>query len=153
MEENLEGGGLKMVTVVNLQKAFHLQWVWKLAKSGEEKWTLIPRWWFSKLASGLGVFNFTCRFKDVKGLNKIGNGFWNSFPWTYLNAGKLTTENEIDSESVYFQQHNFGTNLSYTIIIIYYFTLNGKGKALNTLKTSQKTMKNEYIPQRKWNRQ
>ena len=80
VEGNLEDGGLKMVNVVHLQKDFYLQWVGKLVKSREEKWTHIPRWWFSKLASGLGVFNFTCRFKDVKGLNKIGNGFWNSFP-------------------------------------------------------------------------
>ena len=37
VEENLEDGGLKLVNVVHLQKAFHLQWVRKLAKSGEEK--------------------------------------------------------------------------------------------------------------------
>ena len=37
VEENLEDGGLKLVNVVHLQKAFHLQWVGKLAKSGEEK--------------------------------------------------------------------------------------------------------------------
>ena len=101
------------------------------------------------MASGFGVFNFTCCFKDVMALNKIRNGFSNSVPCTYLNTGKLRTEKEIDSENVYFQQNNFGTTLSFTIIIIYYSTLNGKDKALNTLKTSQKTMKNNYLPQRK----
>ena len=63
VEENLEDGGLKMVSVVHLQKTFHIQWVEKLAESGDEKWTYIPRWWFSKLANGLGVFNFNCRSK------------------------------------------------------------------------------------------
>ena len=33
VEGNLEDGGLKMVNVVHLQKAFYLQWVGKLAKS------------------------------------------------------------------------------------------------------------------------
>ena len=56
VEGNLEDGGLKMVNVVHLQKAFYLQWVGKLAKSREEKWTHIPRWWFSKLANGFGFF-------------------------------------------------------------------------------------------------
>ena len=46
MEGNPEDGGLKMVNVVHLQKAFYLQWVGKLAKSREEKWTHIPRWCF-----------------------------------------------------------------------------------------------------------
>ena len=37
VEGNLEDGGLKMVNVVHLQKAFYLQWVGKLAKSREDK--------------------------------------------------------------------------------------------------------------------
>ena len=102
VEGNLEDGGLKMVNVVHLQKAFYLQWVGKLAKSREEKWTHIPRWWFSKLANSFGVFNFNCRSKDVKRLDKIG--FWKAVLCTYLDTGKLTTENEINSENVYFQQ-------------------------------------------------
>ena len=68
VEGNLEDGGLKMVSVVHLPKAFYLQWVGKLAKSREDKWTHIPRWWFSKLENGFGVFNFNCRSKDAKGL-------------------------------------------------------------------------------------
>ena len=32
VEGNLEDGGLKMVNVVHLQKAFYLQWVGKLVK-------------------------------------------------------------------------------------------------------------------------
>ena len=100
MEGNLEDGGLKMVNVVHLQKAFYLQWVGKLAKSGEEEWTHIPRWWFSKLENGFGVFNFNCRSKDAKGLDKIRNGFWKAGLFTYLDTGKLTTENEINTENV-----------------------------------------------------
>ena len=68
VEGNLEDGGLKMVNVVHLQKAFYLQWVGKLAKSREDKWTHIPRWWFSKLENGFRVFNFNCRSKNAKGL-------------------------------------------------------------------------------------
>ena len=37
--------------------------------------------------------------------------------------------------------NNFGTIPGYSISIIYYFTPNGKDKALNTLKTSLKTTK------------
>ena len=55
VEGNLEDGGLKMVNFLHLQKAFYLQWVGKLAKSREEKWTHIPKWWFSKLANGFGL--------------------------------------------------------------------------------------------------
>ena len=99
VEGNLEDGGLKMVNVVHLQKAFYLQWVGKLAKSREEKWTYLPRWWLSKLANGFGVFNFSCRSKDAKGLDKIRNGFWKAVLCTYLDTGKLTTENEINSEN------------------------------------------------------
>ena len=109
MEENLEDGGLKMVSVVHLQKTFHLQWVEKLAESGDEKWTCIPRWWFSKLANGLGVYNSNCGSKDVKGLAKIRNGFWKSVFCTYLYIGKLTTEKETNYENIYF--NNFRTSL------------------------------------------
>ena len=42
--------------------------------------------------------------------------------------------------------NNFGTIPGYSISIIYYFTPNGKDKALNTLKTSLKTTK-----KKKWN--
>ena len=76
MKGNVEEGGLNMVNIVPLQKAFYLQWVGKLADSNEEKWTYIPRWLFSKLANGLGVFNFNCRSKYVTGIDKIGNVFF-----------------------------------------------------------------------------
>ena len=56
------------------------------------------------MADGLGVFNFSCRSKDAKGLDKIRNDFWKAVLCTYLDTGKLTTENEINSENVYFQQ-------------------------------------------------
>ena len=101
VEGNTEVGGLKMVSrlsVVHLQKAFYLQWVGKLVKYREEKWTHIPRCWFSKLANGFGVFNFNCRSKDAKGLDKIINGFWKAVLCTHLDTGKLTTENEINSD-------------------------------------------------------
>ena len=99
VERNLEDGVLDMVIVVRLQKAFHLQWVGKLANSGEEKWTHIPRRWFSKLANGFGMFNLNCRSTDVKRVNKINNGVWKSVLCTYLETGKLTTDNETDCEN------------------------------------------------------
>ena len=144
MEGNLKDGGLKMVNVVHLQKTFYLQWVGKLAKSREEKWTHIPRWWFSKLANGLGVFNCNCRSKDAKGIDKIRNGFWKAVLCTYLDTGKLTTENEINSENVYFQQFWNNSPIQYKHILLFY--PERKDKALNTLKTSQKTTKNDYLP-------
>jgi len=55
------------------------------------------------LAKGLGVFNFNYPSKDVKGLDKLRNGFCKANLCTYLDTGKLTSENEIDSENVYFQ--------------------------------------------------
>ena len=102
-------------------EAFYLQWVGKLAKSRKEKWTHIPRWWFSKLANGFVVFNFSCRSKDAKGLDKIKKGFWKAVLCTYLDTGKLTTEKEINSEKVYFQQL-WNNSLIHNISIIYYFT-------------------------------
>ena len=39
MEGNVDEGGLNMVNVVHLQKAFYPQWVEKLADSSEGKWT------------------------------------------------------------------------------------------------------------------
>ena len=114
VEGNIEDGGLKMVNVVHLQKAFYLQWVGKLAKSREEKWTHIPRWWFSKLANGFGVFNFNCRSKDVKGLDKIKNGFWKAVLCT------LTTDNEINSENVYFQQLWNNSLIQYKYNLLFY---------------------------------
>ena len=109
-----------MVNVVHLQKAFYLQWVGKLAKSREEKWTHIPRWWFSKLANGYGVFNFNCRSKDVKGLDIIRNDFWKAVLCTYLDTGKLTTENEINSENVYFQQLWNNSLIQYKHNLLFY---------------------------------
>ena len=78
---NPEDGGLNMVNVVHLLKAMFNG---ELAKTGEEKWTHIPRWWHSKLANVLGVFNLKFRSKDVKGLDKVRNGFWKSVLCTYL---------------------------------------------------------------------
>ena len=37
MEGNVDEGGLNMVNIVHLQKAFYLQWVGKLSDSSEEK--------------------------------------------------------------------------------------------------------------------
>ena len=129
VEGNLEDGGLKMVNAVHLQKAFYLQWVgkafylqWvgKLAKSREEKWTHTPRLWFSKLANGFGVFNFNCCSKDAKGLNKIRNGFWKVVLSTYLDTGKLTTKNEINSENVYFQKLWNNSLIQYKYNLLFY---------------------------------
>ena len=39
MEGNADEGGLNMVNVVHLQKAFYPQWVGKLSDSSEGKWT------------------------------------------------------------------------------------------------------------------
>ena len=50
------------------------------------------------------MFNFNCRSKDAKGLNKVRNGFWKAVLCTYLDTGKLPTENETNSENVCFQQ-------------------------------------------------
>ena len=47
MEGNVAEGGLNMVNIVHLQKAFSFQWVGKLANCGEEKWAYIPRWLIS----------------------------------------------------------------------------------------------------------
>ena len=105
MEGNLADRGLKMVNVVHLQKTFYLQWVGKLAKSREEKWTYIPRWCFSKLTNGFGVLNFNCRSKDAKGLGKIRSRFWKAVLCTYLDTRKLTTENEILKTFIF---NNFG---------------------------------------------
>ena len=103
MEGNVDEGGLNMVNIVHLQKAFYLQWVGKLSDSSEEKWTYIPRWFFSKLANGLGVFNFNCRSKYVKGIDKIGNVFWKTVLSTYLDNKKLITEEDIDEENFHQQ--------------------------------------------------
>ena len=108
MEGTFEDGGLAMVNVAHLQKAFYLQWVGKLAASAEEKWTCIPRWLFSKLANGFRVFNYNCHSKYVKGVDQIESGFWKTVLCTFLDAGKLTTEDEIDSEN--FQSQHLWNN-------------------------------------------
>ena len=120
-----------MVNVVHLQKVFYLQWVGKLAKSREEKWTHVQRWWFSKLANGFGVFNFNCCSKDsLKRLDTIRNSFWKAFLCTYLDTGKLTTENEINSENVYFQQLWNNSLIQYNLL----FYLEWKRQGIEYIK-------------------
>ena len=99
------------------------------------------------MANGFVVFNFSCRSKDAKGLDKIKNGFWKAVLCTYLDTGKVTTEKEINSENVYFQQLWNNSLIQYKNNLLFY--PNGKDKALNTLKTSQTTTKNDYLPLKK----
>ena len=120
MEGNLADGGLKMVSVVHLLKAFYLQWVGKLTKSREEKWTYILSWCFPKLANGFGVLNFNCRSKDAKGLDKIRSGFWKAVLCIYLDISKLTTKNEINSENGYFQQLWNNSLIQYKHYLLFY---------------------------------
>jgi len=120
VEGNLADGGLKMVSVVHLLKAFYLQWVGKLTKSREEKWTYILSWCFSKLANGFGVLNFNCRSKDAKGLDKIRSGFWKAVLCIYLDISKLTTKNEINSENGYFQQLWNNSLIQYKHNLLFY---------------------------------
>ena len=68
----------------------------------------------------MGFFNFNCRSKDVKGLDKIKNGFWKAVLCTYLDTGKLTTENEINSENVYFQQLWNNSLIQYKHNLLFY---------------------------------
>ena len=94
MEGSVEDGGLNMVNVTHLQNEFYIQWVRKLAASGEEKWTHVPRWLFSKLTNSFGVFNFNyhSKYVEVKGLDKIESGFGKTVVCTFPDAGKLTNE-------------------------------------------------------------
>jgi hypothetical protein len=62
------------------------------------------------LANGFGVFNYNCRSKYVKGLDKIKSGFWKTVLCTFLDAGKLTTEDEIDSGNL-LSQHLWNNSL------------------------------------------
>ena len=72
------------------------------------------------MANGLGVFNFNCPSKDVKGLDKFRNGFWKADLCTYLDTGKLTSKNEIDSENVYFQQLWNNSLIQYKHNLLFY---------------------------------
>ena len=72
------------------------------------------------MANGFGVFNLNFRSRDVKGLDKIRNGFCKAVLCTYLDTGKLTIENEIDSENVYFQKHWNNSLIQYKHHLLYY---------------------------------
>ena len=66
----------------------------------------------SNLANGLWGVNFNYRSKDVKGFDKIRNGFQKSVLCTYLDTGKRKTENEFDSKKKNeFIFNTFGTTL------------------------------------------
>ena len=66
------------------------------------------------------MFNFNCRSKDAKGLDKIRNCFWKAVLCTYLDTDKLSTEKEINSEKIYFQQLWNNSLIQYKHNLLFY---------------------------------
>ena len=91
----------------------------------------------------MGVFNCNCRSKDAKGLDKTRNGFWKAVLCTYLDTGKLTTENEINSENVYFQQLLNNSLIHYKHILLFY--PEGKRQGIEYIKDITKDNEKRFL--------
>ena len=63
---------------------------------------------FSELENGFRMFNFNCRSKDVKELDKIKNKCLKFVLCTFPDTGKLTTKAQLILKMFLY---NFGTGL------------------------------------------
>jgi len=104
-------GGLKMVDMQLMQECYYLQWAGKLHAGNGENWTYIPKWNYSPLAKGLGVFEFNCKPEKAKMLHLIKNEFWRNVLTSYLK-NKTIINSENVTEFNFYEQMLFNNNLN-----------------------------------------
>ena len=79
-------GGLKMIDVIQMQKAFVLQWVPRLSSSkSEHNWAKIPRLIFSSHGRNLECLYSNISSKRFKGLRFIKSLFWTEVLIAFLD--------------------------------------------------------------------
>ena len=70
-------GGLKMIDFRILQQSFQLEKIMKLAKSSPaDKWSWIPRTYFSIFGNNLSFLDSTTGLKNFKGMNELYSCNW-----------------------------------------------------------------------------
>ena len=75
---NYEQGGLKMISVQDMQNTFLIKWVKNLILHENTKWATIAYSELNRLGGDLSIFHSNVDYKKLKGLELIKNKFWKS---------------------------------------------------------------------------
>ena len=127
MESDPEYGGLKMLNINDMQRAFYLQWVAKLKASNGQKWTLIPLYLISKVVKGFGIFNFNAKPSKIGGLGKIKNAFWKTVITTWLSEKHITPLEQVDESNFSHQSLWYNELVKYRGSLLYYHSWQARG--------------------------
>ena len=87
---NYEQGGLKIISVQDMQNTFLIKWVKNLILPDNTKWATIAYSELNRLGGDLSIFHSNVDYKELEGLALIKNKFWKS-AWVEHNSNLNVT--------------------------------------------------------------
>jgi exonuclease III len=103
-------GGLNMVDMVDIQKSFMLQWMYRLHKDIDNNTFAIGKSLLCKITNLKCLCEVNCNSSEFTGLDKIYNAFWKNVFITFLDNKNKIKADEVKPENVE-RQLLFNNNL------------------------------------------
>ena len=101
--QNYEHGGLKMVSIIDMQNTFLIQWVKKITMNFDSKFVYLPMYYYGELGMDLSVFGSNISSKHFQGLHHIKSLFWRNVLCSWLDSKGVITYDDIPTTEIYNQ--------------------------------------------------
>ena len=83
--QDYKKGGLKMIEIHDVQKAYLVKWVKTLVTPGNGAFRIIPQMYFDKFGPDMTVFNSTVKKGEMEGLDMLKSCFYKTLLTTWLD--------------------------------------------------------------------